>query len=155
MIDIDNILERMKQEAQPLDVRAYTALHWQAGCRISDLLLIDFRSISKNLNISILQGKGSQALTIQPIHFREYWKRVRDKELSPMKYYNRFYFYRVYKRYGIVFVNKRGKNNLVTHAFRKNLAKDLYDIDKNEKRAQGGLGHRSGASTLYYIDKDT
>lgn len=153
MIDIERILERMKNESQPLAVRAYTALHWQSGCRISDLLLVDFTSISLSLNISILQGKGSQALSIQPVYYRDYWKQVREMKMQPMKHYNRFYFYRVYKRFGIHSRRCKGKNDLVTHAFRKNLADDLYQLDNNEKRVQGGLGHRSSASSRYYIDK--
>lgn len=153
-MDIDVILARMKEGRQPTAVLAYTALHWQCGCRISDLLKVNHASISPSLNISILQGKGSQALSLQPLHFREFWKRVKELELSPMEYYDRYYFYRVYKRFGVSISNGKGKNNLVTHAFRRNLAQDIYTIDNNALRVQGALGHRSKSSTEFYIDKD-
>lgn len=149
-MDINAILLRMESELIPLPVRAYVSLHYYSGARISDLLQVDYTSISSRLNISILQGKGSQALTIQPVHYREFWQRVRDNRLTPMQNYNRFYFYRLYKKYGITISRGSHKNNLVTHAFRRELAIDLHSIDGNIKRAQGALGHRSASSTEHY-----
>ena len=149
-MDINAILSRMESELIPLPVRAYVSLHYYSGARISDLLQVDYTSISSRLNVSILQGKGSQALVIQPVHYREFWVRVRDNRLTPMQHYNRFYFYRLYRRFGIIISRGNNKNNLVTHAFRKELAGDLYAIDGNIKRAQGALGHRSSKSTEHY-----
>ena len=152
-MDINNILENMKASNIPLEVRAYVSLHFYSGSRISDLLAVDFTCVSRNLTISILQGKESQALTVQPVHYRDFWIRVRDNELKPMELYNRFYFYRIYKRFGIVISRRKGKNNLVTHAFRKLLADDMQQLDGNIKRAQGALGHRSVNSTKHYTDE--
>lgn len=149
-MNIDAILTKMETDLIPLDVRAYVSLHYYSGARISDLLAVDYRSISNRLNISILQGKQSQALTIQPVHYREFWERVRNNQLVPMENYNRFYFYRLYKRFGIVISRGSSKNNLVTHAFRRELASDLHALDGNIKRAQGALGHRSANSTKHY-----
>ena len=149
-MDIDAILSKMKAELIPLPVRAYVSLHYYSGARISDLLAVDYASISNRLNISILQGKQSQALTVQPVHYREFWAGVRDNRLAPMENYNRFYFYRLYKRFGIVVSRGSSKNNLVTHAFRRELAGDLHALDGNIKRAQGALGHRSANSTKHY-----
>lgn len=152
-MNIDNILHTMETADIPLPVRAYVSLHYYSGARISDLLAVDYTCISRNLNISILQGKQSQALTVQPVHYRDFWRRVRDNELKPMELYNRFYFYRIYKRFGIVISRRKGKNNLVTHAFRKLLADDMQQLDGNIKRAQGALGHRSVNSTKHYTDE--
>ena len=149
-MNIESILSNMKAERIPEAVRAYVSLQFCSGARISDLLAVDFKCISKNLNISILQGKQSQALTVQPVHYRAFWASVRDNELQPMDIYNRFYFYRLYKRFGISISRPHGKNNLVTHAFRKNLADDMQQLDGNIKRAQGALGHRSVNSTKHY-----
>ena len=152
-MNIDNILHSMETADIPLAVRAYVSLHYYSGARISDLLAVDFTCISRNLNISILQGKQSQALTVQPVHYRDFWIRVRDNELKPMELYNRFYFYRIYKRFGITVSRPKGRNNLVTHAFRKHLADDMQQLDGNIKRAQGALGHRSVNSTKHYTDE--
>ncbi len=149
-MDIDRIISQMETERIPLPVLAYVSLHYYSGARISDLLQVNYTSISSRLNISILQGKGSQALVVQPVHYRDFWKRVRDNKLSPMQDYNRFYFYRLYKRFGISISRGSNKNNLVTHAFRRELAGDLYALDGNIKRAQGALGHRSANSTKHY-----
>ena len=100
-MNIEALILRMLEDGISENVIAYVALHAQAGCRISDLLAVDYRSISKHLNISILQGKGSMALVIQPLYFRGYWKLVRDAKLTPMQSFNRFYFYRLYKKYGM------------------------------------------------------
>lgn len=150
-MDIDSILKRMESDKQPVDVRAYTALHWQSGARISDLLKVDYSCISNSLYISISQSKQSNALTVQPVHFREFWKQVRDLKLTPMLHYNRFYFYRLYQRYGITDKKRNAINNSVTHAFRKNIAKDLYNLDENKERVTSALGHRSKRSADYYI----
>ena len=149
-MDIDRIIAQMEKERIPLSVLAYVSLHYYSGARISDLLQVDYTCISSRLNISILQGKKSQALVIQPVHHREFWERVRDNRLTPMEHYNRFYFYRLYKRFGISVSRGSRKNNLVTHAFRRELAVDLHNIDGNIKRAQGALGHRSSSSTEHY-----
>ena len=149
-MNINSIITQMETQRIPLPVLAYVSLHYYSGARISDLLRVDYTSISSRLNISILQGKGSQALTVQPVHYREFWESVRNNRLSPMENYNRFYFYRLYKRFGITIFRGSHKNNLVTHAFRKELAVDLHSIDGNIKRAQGALGHRSANSTEHY-----
>lgn len=149
-MNINAILTKMEAELIPLSVRAYVSLHFYSGARISDLLAVDYRSISNRLNISILQGKQSQAICLQPVHYREFWERVRNNQLVPMENYNRFYFYRLYKRFGIVISRGGSKNNLVTHAFRRELASDLHALDGNIKRAQGALGHRSANSTKHY-----
>lgn len=153
-MDIERILNRMSQAGTPDELLAYVSLHHQTGCRISDLLAIDYKCITAQLNISILQGKGSQPLTVQPIRYREFWKKVYELRLSPMAIYNRFFFYRLYKKYGIQYNKRKGKNSFVTHAFRKNLADDIYKIDNNKQRVQSALGHRSNRSTEHYTDND-
>lgn len=149
-MDIDFILQNMRASGIPVAVRAYVSLHAQSGCRISDLLAVDFSCISKNLNISILQGKGSQALIVQPVYYRDFWEEVKSKRLIPMAHYNRFYFYRLYRKFGIVIKKSTNKNSFVTHAFRKVLADDVYQIDNNIARVQGALGHRSVKSSEHY-----
>lgn len=151
-MDIDDIINRMQASGVPIPVLAYVALHHQSGCRISDLLAVDFRSISRSLNISIIQGKGSSALIIQPYMFREFWKSVYLNKLTPMAIYNRFFFYRLYRKFGIVYNKENKQNSFVTHAFRKNLADDVYSIDRNKARVQGALGHKSSKSTDHYTD---
>lgn len=151
---IESLIERMTENNISNDIIAYVALHAQSGCRISDLLAVDHSSISNNLNISILQGKGSLPLIVQPVYFRDYWTKVKCDRLSPMQSYNRFFFYRLYRKYGIVYSNGMFKNNSVTHAFRKSLANDIYSIDNTNLRVQGALGHRSKKSTEHYINSN-
>ena len=152
-MDIERIIERMRTNGMDTAVMAYVALHAQSGCRISDLLAINHTSISRAGNISILQGKGSSALIVQPVFFREFWSDVKKHKLTPMEFYNRFYFYRLYRKFGIVYHKTNKKNAFVTHAFRKALADDIYNIDGNAKRVQGALGHRSATSTKHYTNE--
>lgn len=146
-------LERMQADNIPISILAYVALHHQSGCRISDLLAVDFSSITQQLNISINQGKGSLALLVQPLYYRDYWKNVRDNKLQPMSAFNRFFFYRLYKKYDLVHYSGSGKNNSVTHSFRKSLATDVYSLNQNIGRVQGALGHRSSKSSEHYVVK--
>lgn len=153
-MNIEALILRMLEDGISENIVAYVALHAQSGCRISDLLAVDYRSISKHLNISILQGKGSMALVIQPLYFRDYWQIVRDAKLTPMASFNRFYFYRLYKKYGIVSHSPGSVNNSVTHAFRFKLAQDIQSIDNNKDRVQGALGHKSKKSTQHYYNSN-
>ena len=148
---IERLLMRLEERELPTAIKAYIALHAQTGCRISDLLKIDYKCVTSYLNISILQGKGSQPLVVQPLYYRDFWRSVRELELQPMASYNRFYFYRLYRSLGIVFDRGKGKNSFVTHSFRKALADDVYNIDGNLDRVSGALGHRSSKSAEHYV----
>ena len=152
--NIELLLLELEKKNFDKKLLAYISLQFTAGLRISDLLKINYNNITPNLLIAIEQGKGSNVLNVQPVFYREIWRAVRDNKLSPMQNFNRFWFYKLYKKLGIVMNNGAGRNNSVTHAPRKLLAQELYANDNNLEIAKNALGHKDERSTLYYIDQN-
>lgn len=152
---LDRITTQMRADGVSNWVIIYIYLQFQVGLRISDLLSISAQNISRNLTISVSQGKGSEKMTFQPVHFREEWQRIRDNNLAPMEFYNRFYFYRLYKRYGINKVARDNVNSSVTHLARRAVAEDVYEQSQDIQAVKRALGHKSVRSTQYYVNRES
>lgn len=151
-IEIKNRLDAMIADNIDKNIVAGVGLMFSAGLRISSLLMIDFTCISSNLVITIKQKKGSNTIYAQPIYFREVWRSIYENKLTPFELYDRFFFYRLFKRYDLVLKNGAGRNDSVTHAPRKYLANELYSQENDLEVAKDALGHKSISSTKYYID---
>lgn len=152
--DIKSIIRKLEMQGIDEKIIAYITLQFTAGLRISDLLKIDYRNISSNLIISIEQSKGSDLLITHPVYFRDTWEIIRINKLSPLRYYDRFWFYKLYKKIGITYNNGIGRNASVTHAPRKILAQELYNNTADIEVAKKALGHKSANSTKYYINPE-
>lgn len=151
-IEIKNRLDAMIANNVDKNIVAGVGLMFSAGLRISSLLMIDYTCISSNLVITIKQLKGSNTIYAQPIYYREVWRSIYENKLSPFSLYDRFFFYRLFKRYDLVKKNGVGRNDSVTHAPRKYLANELYSAENDIQVAKDALGHKSVSSTKYYID---
>ena len=151
-IEIKNRLDAMIADNIDKNIVAGVGLMFSAGLRISSLLMIDFTCISSNLVITIKQKKGSNTIYAQPIYFREVWRSIYENKLTPFELYDRFFFYRLFKRYDLVLKNGTGRNDSVTHAPRKYLANELYSQENDLQVAKDALGHKSMSSTKYYIN---
>ena len=152
--DLQRIFDSMLQEGISKYIVAGISLQFSAGLRISDLLKLTYRDISTNLLITVLQSKGSNALVVQPIYFREVWREIRQEKLSPFYFYDRYVFYRINRRYGLVLSNGPGRNDSVTHSGHKYLAREMYSASNDIHIAKEALGHKSANSTKYYVDKE-
>ena len=153
-IEIKNRLDAMISDNVDEKIVAGVGLMFSAGLRISSLLLIDYTCISSNLVITIKQLKGSNTLYAQPIYYRDVWRKVYENKLSPFSLYDRFFFYRLFKRYDLVLKNGPGRNDSVTHSPRKYLANEMYAVDNDLDTAKNALGHKSASSTKYYINEN-
>lgn len=153
-IEIKNRLDAMLTDNVDEKIVAGVGLMFSAGLRISSLLLIDYTCISSNLVITIKQLKGSNTLYAQPIYYREVWRKVYENKLSPFSLYDRFFFYRLFKRYDLVLKNGVGRNDSVTHSPRKYLANEMYGAQNDLEAAKNALGHKSVSSTKYYINEN-
>ena len=144
-------IKLMAADNVAVNILALVDLQFQTGIRISDLLSIDFSNVTERIHIVIDQGKGSRKLVVSPSNFRDYWMNVRVNKLKPSAGLNRFFFYRLYKKYGIELDRGANKNKCVTHAARKLVGKELYRRENNIEDVQAGLGHRSKRSSEFYI----
>ena len=66
---------------------------------------------------------------------------------------NRFYFYREFKKLGIIFQSSNSSKTSVTHAGRHLLADDLYQHGNDIELSQRTLGHKSSNSTKHYVEE--
>ena len=153
-IEIKNRLDAMIADNVDKNIVAGVGLMFSAGLRISSLLMIDYTCISSNLVITIKQKKGSNTIYAQPIYFREVWRSIYENKLSPFDLYDRFFFYRLFKRYDLVLKNGAGRNDSVTHAPRKYLANEMYGPENDLEAAKNALGHKSISSTKYYVNEN-
>ena len=152
--ELQQRLQYMHEDGVSEFLCAGVGLMFSAGLRVSDLLSIDYRNVSINLIIEVPQSKGSNTLTVQPIYYRDVWRLIYDNKLAPFSLYDRFFMYRLFKKYSLQINNGSGRNASVTHAGRKYLANAMYSDKENIESAKKALGHKSANSTRYYIDED-
>lgn len=65
---------------------------------------------------------------------------------------NRFYFYREFKKLGIIFQSSNSSKASVTHAGRHLLADNLFQHGNDIELSKRTLGHKSVNSTKHYVE---
>jgi integrase len=149
--ELQNKLDLMPHYHISIDVIALVDIIFQGGLRISDAMRINFSCIDENLNIVIHQGKGSKPLRITPVNYRDYWRKVYAKKLTPYQHFNYMFFYRLFKKFGLVIFVSNGKNSKVTHSGRFLVASEVYEKNENIELVSDVLGHKSVKSTEHYL----
>lgn len=144
-------IERMKTDHVNELVIELVRVQWVYGLRISDLLKIHPSNITKNLTCVIEQSKNSMPLSISLAINPEFWSKYRTGAQRLAGELNRWFFYRLYERYGLVIYNGEGSNNSVTHAGRKALAREIYEQTGDAKNVTTALGHKSERTAWYYL----
>lgn len=139
---------------EPLSLKAIIALMYQEGLRVSEVLSINPGSITSDLHIIIRGKKGSGTRIITPVFFREFWERYRCSTWNIAAEYNRFYVYRLCKKYGLYITNSSGKRSFVTHSFRHNIISSLINKVKDTADVQHYIGHKSHKSTIWYDENE-
>lgn len=145
------LMQRMQSLKLSVAVQAYVMLHVQSGCRISDLLAVDYHCVLPSGKIIIRQNKGSEAMIIEPNEYEEFWESVRTNKIAPMLVYNRLFFYRLYSKLGLVSMNKANTKLRVTHSLRAAKAEEIYEATGDIQLTARALGHKSTKSTEYYV----
>lgn len=128
-------------------------LQFYYGIRISEALRIRHTDITDIGQILIKGMKGSNSKVVYPILYKEFWLRVKRNKTNIPESYNRFYFYRLYKKIGLSQVMGKNKNNSVTHLLRYNYLINLMQNGITVDNLQQSIGHKSLKSTLHYVNK--
>lgn len=136
-------------------VKAITELLYVSGCRISEALNVKIGDVMENGQIRINGLKGSSNRIVQPVLYRQYWLRLKRNGTSIPTYFSRYYFYRIYKKFGIYNQISKGQCLSVTHSLRYNYINQLLLSGMEAEEIQNIIGHRSVKSTLYYISNLT
>lgn len=139
--------------AQPDIVKAIAEIMLISGCRVSEALGIKTNSILANGQI-LLQGlKGSESRLVTPILYNEFWNNFSQDHSSIPAYYSRFFFYRLFKKYGISAQLSANSRSSVTHVLRYIYISNLLESGVDLVAIQNIIGHKSYKSTLHYVQK--
>jgi len=99
-------------------VKAVASLLAQEGLRVSEVLNLHSSDVLTGLKVRIKGLKGSGNRIVQPVLYRSFWEGFRKSNYQIGEVYDRFYLYRVFKKYGLYFKPKNSSKYAVTHAFR-------------------------------------
>lgn len=150
---IVKVKELLKDRKLSTSDKLVIELQMLYGLRISSVLNVVGSDVLPNGGIYVKESKGSSNRIVYSMLFNDY---VLMKRLSPLCRLNdksRFYFYRLYKKYGIYDSFNGGVNNSVTHFFRHYLAQVAEDGGVDVADIGGFLGHKNKKSTGYYAGK--
>lgn len=122
------------------------------GLRISEVLNIKPAQIMPSGQITIKGLKGSCDRFVVPVIYNQYWIQIAKSNCEISKSYNRFYFYRLYKKHGISKAFADNKKASVTHLLRYYYIANLVKSGKDIREIATIIGHKSLISTLVYVN---
>ena len=147
-------VDRMINDISNISLRAFISLQLNNGLRVSDVLNISYSDITPRGQILVRQGKGSNSKVVSDFQYIDFYLDCKKRQVNPFSDYNRFFIYRLYKKYDIYQKNKGQKNASITHAPRKILAQSLQNDGFTLDEIKVALGHNSKRSTEYYVNKN-
>lgn len=131
-------------------------LQYIYGIRVSEALNITNEDIDNNGFIFIKGKKGSENRIIYLKEILPY--KTNKPHLRKAKVFTISYkqYYRVCRKYNIVIpITKGRKRDIVTHAYRHNRIKDIFELAKNNlKDTKRFTGQKHNKSTLHYINSN-
>lgn len=153
----DNVLRTVeafltRNDEAPVFLRAVVELLFLNGLRISEVRKIRGTDITATGHIRIRSSKGSWSRMAVTGIYKSYWMRQKGRATALFIDYSRFWFYRQFKRYGIVLSHGAGFNDSVTHAFRHILLKAASAENIETETLQKYIGHKSIKSTKTYTN---
>lgn len=132
--------------------KAIIELQFLYGIRITEALRITPSDINSSGQIRIRGIKGSNDRIVYPVKFSYFWLSVKENNFFIPSSYNRFYFYRLYRKKGIYFLNESNKKESVTHALRYLYISSLIQQGLDQEQIRNLIGHKSIKSTIHYVD---
>lgn len=139
-------------ELSALD-QAVVEVMFLSGCRISQAIGIKPNQINVNGSIKIIGSKKSSDTIVFPVYSRNFWINNKSNIDSLLCLYSRFYFYRLFKKKGLVY-KLNGKQNLnVTHSLRQLFIDSLAHSNIEPELIKKSVGHKSIKSQDFYISK--
>jgi len=131
--------------------KAVIELQFLYGLRISEVLNIHYSDILPNGSIRIKGLKNSNNRIVFPIQMRSFWFRFLMSESIPPRSYNRFYFYRLYKKLGLYQLSSSNQNASVTHMLRYTYIAQLLEAGETIDSIRQLIGHKNINSTIHYL----
>lgn len=133
--------------------KAVIELMFLYGLRISEVLQINHSDISKGGNIRIKALKGSSFRIVQSLMFKDFWISESQPLLPLSSVYSRYYFYRLFRKYGLYSTFGVNQKASVTHYFRHLRGLEVQSAFEDWELTASSLGHKSIKSTVFYGQK--
>lgn len=133
--------------------KAVTELLMLNGCRISEVLRIKSYNINELGYIIVKVSKGNHKRHLISSSYKQFWLKYKRCCNSDLNYRNRFYYYRLYKKYGIQLIASNGVNYAVTHSFRNLLITVVPGENDDLEAIKNFISHKSIKSTIHYHEK--
>lgn len=122
------------------------------GLRISEVLCITSADWRASQKVFIRGKKGSFDRVVSVRFFFDELRSFTSSYGYLQAAGNRFYFYREFKRLGIIFQSSNSSKASVTHAGRHLLADNLFQHGNDIELSKRTLGHKSVNSTKHYVE---
>lgn len=123
------------------------------GCRVSQALNIKSKDISKHGIVKISGSKNGNSFIFQSARFRAFWIGIKNDNLVISLERNRFYIYRLFKKYGICYLPEHNSNYAITHAPRHLLLNETKNLELSKLERASIVGHKNENSQDYYINR--
>jgi integrase len=120
------------------------------GCRISEVLSIIPSNIANNGSFKIIGLKRSNNRLISILEVSSYMLHCKRNGIMPFNTFNRYFYYRLFKKMGIVLQSFGSSKCSVTHYFRHNFIRNMANIDKSLELVKDIVGHKSIKNTERY-----
>lgn len=146
------IYHKMKFESRVL--AELFAFQYETGCRISECLSIKYYDVLADGRVIIRGLKGSNDRVVSCSIGKSYLLHCRLYNSWVFSNFNRFYVYRFYKKYGVMFVSKKSKKKSVTHALRHINALNMRKAGLKSSDVSEFLGHKNLKNGKYYGNEE-
>lgn len=123
------------------------------GLRISEVLNIDYKDITANGSIVVKGLKGSRDRLVYARLGGEYWNKCKALGGCEHTGRNRFYYYRLCKKFGLGQGFAGKDHNPVTHEFRHRFVTNLLNQGYSIEQVADIVGHKNVSSTMFYDDR--
>lgn len=124
---------------------------YRYGMRISEVLSISYKNITKRNQIIIQGCKGSSDRFIDMSDFLDVIVQIKHGNFKLSDIYNRFFIYRLLKKYNIGNFQQYGTKTAVCHSFRYQFAKSIQENTNNIETTAHIIGHKNTSNTKKYV----
>jgi len=143
-----------KNNLHELDRLVIDLLHTN-GCRISELIGLNYASIRSDNTIFIKGLKGSNDRIIHSTNYSQLLADIRINRAEMFENKNRFYYNRLFKKIGLYTQFSNDEKLAVTHSLRHNYINKLQAEFRDLQFTAHQVGQKSTNSTKHYINRGT
>jgi integrase len=131
--------------------KAVIEIQLLSGCRIGSVLMITGSDVSSIGQVRIPPEKGGKSVIVTPVLTRSFWQRFRSVPMSIGQERNRFYYYRLYRKYGVYALVEGNTNFSVTHSLRHASIASTESLNLTSRERANYAGQSSVTSQNSYL----